>query len=58
MKNCIYKKGKDICTSPIVPNCPFFKKRECTYHETENILRSYRLESHKVKSERRMEDYT
>ena len=57
MKNCIYKKGEDKCVSPVVPNCLFYCKGECSYDETEDAIRSYRLMANKIRSERRMEDY-
>ncbi len=65
--NCIYKKGKDVCTSSVAPNCSYFKVKRlkdfgdmriqvCSYKETDKPLVSYRINSNRAYAERRSKD--
>ena len=58
MDSCIYKRGEDKCASPVKPNCLYFKNEKCAYNpEGKDTIVSYLLRSHRIRSERRMEDY-
>jgi len=67
MKNCIYKRGKDTCTSKAIPNCPYFKSKRmkdfgdmkvqiCFYNEAIDPLVSYRVIGNRKYAERRAKD--